>query len=68
MYPGRYEQTQETESKADLQRRLLAAVAAMAMERAMITLHIPSKLCSGLQFAWCIHMQCIQSILFTPVR
>jgi hypothetical protein len=55
MYPGRYEQTQETESKADLQMRLLAAVAAMvtiicqnsmamamAMETAMITLHIPS--------------------------
>ena len=55
MYPGRYEQTHETESKADLQRRLLAAVAAMAtiicqhsmamamaIETAMITLHIPS--------------------------
>ena len=52
MYPGRYEQTHETESKADLQRRLLAAMAtiicqhsmamAMAMETAMITLHIPS--------------------------
>jgi len=53
MYPGRYEQTHETESKADLQRRLPAAVAAMAtiicqhsmamaMETAMITLHIPS--------------------------
>jgi hypothetical protein len=55
MYPGRHEQTHETESKADLQRRLLAAVAAMAtmiyqhsmamamaIETAMITLHIPS--------------------------